>query len=163
MGRLGMGSVESGVPKRRSQADKVGKHKYEIQRLDRLERKVDLALAMMRTIFEGLQDYFRFKRPLIEMVATESDLELAIVSLIFEAGSGGILAKDIQARLPQLHLEKHRILRVVRRVNRRAEDAFKRRIIEKRGKKWAFTEFGVEIWGQTEEDLDAVKDRDLEL
>jgi len=37
-------------------------------------------------------------------------------------------------------------------VNRNLEDAFGKRIIEKLGKKWAFTDFGVEIWGKTEED-----------
>lgn len=143
-----MENVESTVPKKRSQAEKVGKHKYEIALLHRVENRLDRIEGMMRIIFHGLGDYFHFDRPLVEKIACNSDMDLAIVSLIFEAGSGGILAKDIQARLPQLGLERHRILRVMNRVNRSIEDAFGRRLIEKRGKKWAFTDFGVEIWGE---------------
>jgi hypothetical protein len=107
---------------------------------------------MQRIIFQGLEGYFHFDRPLVEKVGCESELDLAVISLIFEVGSGGILAKDIVARLPQYPLEKHKILRIIKRVNRNVEDTFGRKIIEKRGKKWAFTDFGVEIWGETEED-----------
>ncbi|MGA9387752.1 MAG: hypothetical protein WBV70_02870 [Candidatus Bathyarchaeia archaeon] len=122
MERLGMENVESGVPMRRSQADKVGKHKYEIQRLDRLDARMERMEWMLRTIFHGLGDYFHFEQPLVEKVACASEMDLAVVSLIFEAGSGGILAKDIVARLPQYSLEKHRVLRIIRRVNRNVED-----------------------------------------
>jgi hypothetical protein len=152
MGRLGMERDESSVPKRRSQADKVGKHKYEIQRFDRLDARMERIEWMLRTVFHGLEGYFRFERPLVEKIACQSDMELAIVSLIFEAGPNGVLAKEIQARLPQLNLEKHKILRIVNRANRNVEKTFGQVIIEKRGKKWAFTEFGVEIWGKTEKD-----------
>jgi hypothetical protein len=152
MGGLGMENVESAVPKTRSQAEKVGKHKYEIALLHRVENRLDHIEGMMRIIFHGLGDYFHFDRPLVEKIACQSDMDLAIVGLIFEAGPSGILAKDIQARLPQLSLEKHRILRIVNRVNRSIEDAFGRSLIEKRGKKWAFTDFGVEIWGETQEE-----------
>jgi hypothetical protein len=145
-----MENPESTVPKRRSQVEKVGKHKYEIALLHRVENRLDRIEHMMRIIFHGLGDYFQFDRPLVEKIACRSDMDLAIVGLIFEAGSGGILAKDIQARLPQLNLEKHKILRIINRVNRSIEDAFGRRLIEKRGKKWAFTDFGVEIWGEVQ-------------
>jgi len=147
-----MENVESTVPKRRSQLEKVGKHKYEIALLHRVENRLDRIESMMRIIFHGLGDYFHFDRPLVEKIACNSDMDLAIVSLIFESGASGILAKDIQTRLPQLSLEKHRILRVVNRINRSIEDAFGRRLIEKRGKKWAFTDFGIEVWGETHED-----------
>jgi hypothetical protein len=147
-----MENVESSVPKKRFQADKIGKHKYEIQRLDRIEGKLQRIEQMQRIIFHGLGDYFHFHRPLVEKVACQSEMDVAVASLIFEVGSGGILAKDIVARLPQYSLEKHKVLRIVNRVNRNVQDAFGRRIIEKRGKKWAFTEFGVEVWGKTEED-----------
>lgn len=150
-----MANVEGSVPERRSRADKVGKHKYEIQLLKRVETRMERLEQMFRIIFHGLEGYFQFNRPLVEKVATESEVDLAIVSLIFESSSGGILAKDIVARLPKYRLENHRILRIVNRVNRNIEKAFGRTIIEKRGKKWAFTDFGVEIWGETqEEDVD---------
>jgi hypothetical protein len=64
------------------------------------------------------------------------------------------LAKDIPGRLPQFGLERHRILRIVRRVNVNVEKAFGRPIIEKRGKKGAFTSFGVAVWGKSKEDAE---------
>jgi len=108
-----MVSVESSAPKRRSQADRVGKHKYEIQRFDRLDARMERIEWMLRTVFHGLEGYFRFERPLVEKIACQSDMELTIIGLIFEAGPNGVLAKEIQARLPQLNLEKHKILRIV--------------------------------------------------
>lgn len=147
-----MGNVESTVPKRRSQAEKVGKHKYEVFLLHRIEGRLDRIEQMFHTVFHHFVGSLHFDRPLVEKIACQSDMDLAIISLIFEAGPDGILAKDIQARLPQLSLEKHRILRIVNRVNRSIEDAFGKRLIEKRGKKWAFTDFGVEIWGEIEKD-----------
>jgi len=147
-----MEAAEKSIPKRRSQAEKVGKHKYELQVLHRLEGRMERIEQMQRIIFHGLEGYFKFERPLVEKVATESEMDLAVVSAIYEAGSGGILAKDIVGKLPWHALEKHRILRIVNRVNRNISEAFGRTIIEKRGKKWAFTDFGVEIWGKTEED-----------
>lgn len=149
------------VPKRRSQADKVGKHKYEVALLHRIEGKLDRIEHMQRIIFHGLGDYFRFDRPLVEKVACESEMDLAVISLIYEVGSGGILAKDIVAKLPRYNLEKHKILRIVNRVNRNIEKAFGKMIIEKRGKKWAFTDFGVEIWGKAEGELTSFSVKDL--
>lgn len=138
------------VPERRSQASKVGKHKYELALLHRLENKLERIEKQQRIIFHGLQGYFRFDRPLVEEVGCESELDLAVVSLIFESGGGGILAKDIPGKLPEAFqgLERHRILRIVRRVNGNVEKAFGRPIIEKRGKKWAFNSFGVAVWGK---------------
>ena len=147
-----MEATEKSLPKRRSQAEKVGKHKYEIALLHRIEGRLERIEHMQRIIFHGLEDYFRFDRPLIEKVATESEMDLAVIGSIYEAGSGGILAKEIIDKLPKYPLEKHKILRIVNRVNRNISEAFGRTIIEKRGKKWAFTDFGVEIWGKTEED-----------
>lgn len=153
-----MGEAGYAIPKRRSQAQKVGKHKYELALLHRVEGRLERIEKQQRIIFHGLQGYFKFDRPLVEKVGCESELDLAVVSLIFESGSGGILAKDIPAKLPEFGLERHRILRIVRRVNQNVEKAFGRPIIEKRGKKWAFNSFGVSIWGKTEEDEDDFKD-----
>jgi hypothetical protein len=143
---------ENTVPLRRSQADKIGKHKYEIALLHRVEAGQKRLERMMRIIFHGLSDYFKFDRPLVEKVCCGSDVDLAVVSVIYEAGPFGILAKEIAPRFLQYRLEKHKILRIVNRVNRNCVDAFGRPLIEKRGKKWAFTDFGVEILGETEKE-----------
>ena len=118
------------------------------------ETREALIEKQQRIIFHGLQGYFKFDRPLVEEVGCQSELDLAVVNLIFESGSGGILAKDIPGRLPEFGLERHKVLRIVRRVNHNVEKAFGRPVIEKRGKKWAFTSFGVQVWGKSKEDAE---------
>jgi hypothetical protein len=152
MGWMGMENSELTVPKRRSQADKIGKHKYELQRMARIDARLERIEQMQRIIFQGLSGYFRFERPLIEKVCCESDMDLAVVSRIYESGSG-VLAKKIALDLKSFKLEKHKILRVVNRVNRKCVDAFGKQLIEKRGKKWVLTDFGFEIWGKTGEEV----------
>jgi hypothetical protein len=80
-------------------------------------------------------------------------MDLAVVSAIYESGAG-ILAKEIIPLLKQYKLEKHKILRIVNRANGKCTEAFGRTLIEKRGKKWAFTDFGFEIWGKTKRDFE---------
>ena len=74
-------------------------------------------------------------------------MDLAVVSAIYESGSG-VLAKKIVSDLKSFKLEKHKILRVVNRVNRKCDVAFGKPLIEKQGKKWVFTDFGFEVWGK---------------
>ena len=149
-----MGTVDVTVPKVRSRADKIGKHKYELELLHRLDKRMERIEHMQRIIFQGLGDYFHFDRPLVEKVAIENEKDLDVVSRIYESGGAGILAKQIVAELASRYprLERHMILRIVNRVNRNMCDAFGKPIIEKQGKKWFFTLFGLEIWGKTEED-----------
>jgi hypothetical protein len=45
---------ELSIPKRRSQADKIGKHKYEIQRINRINARLERIEQMQRIIFQGL-------------------------------------------------------------------------------------------------------------
>lgn len=147
-----MENSESTVPKRRSQAEKVGKHKYEIQRMNRIEARLERIEQMQRILFQGLSWYFHFERPFIEKVCCESDMDFAVVSTIYESGSG-VLAKKIASDLKSFKLEKHKILRIVNRVNRKCGDVFGKHLIEKHGKKWVFTDFGFEIWGKTREEI----------
>jgi len=159
-----MNGVENNMPetgkndekkrKQRTLAQKVGTNKLILQKIERVEARQIRIEQMQRTIFQGLSGYFKFDRPLIEKVCCESDMDLAVVSTVFESGAG-ILAKELVPKLPKYNLEKHKILRIVNRVNRSCNDAFGRTLIEKRGKKWAFTDFGFEIWGKSQNDLEA--------
>jgi hypothetical protein len=121
--------------------------------MNRIDARLERIEQMQRIIFQGLSGYFKFDRPVIETVCCESDMDLAVVSVIYESGSG-ILAKEIVLLLKEYTLEKHKILRIVNRVNKNCVDAYGRPLIEKRGKKWAFTDFGVEIWGKTKKDFE---------
>jgi hypothetical protein len=53
---------------KRSQADKVGKLKYLLQKDRELAQELGEIKLMLRTIFEGLKPSFNFKRPLLEKI-----------------------------------------------------------------------------------------------
>jgi len=137
------------IPKRRSQADKIGKHKYTLQFLHRIEERLKRLEKMQRIIITGLEDYFHFDKPFIEEIACKNNLDLAVVTVIFEAGAAGILPKGIIEKLPIYSLERHKILRIVNRINKNVVNVFGRAIIEKSGKKWILTDFGFEVWGES--------------
>ena len=106
---------------------------------------------MLRTIFAGMKSSFNFDKPLIERIACRDEVDEEILQLLFEAGSFGLLPKDLQAKLSQFNVTRHQISRRILRTNKRLETEFGELVAEKRGWHWALTSFGLEIWGQSSE------------
>ncbi len=144
--------------KKRTQAQKVGTNKLILRKVDRIEGRQERIEGMLRLLFQGLSYELKYDGPVIETVCCSNELDLAVVSSVFESG-GGILAKRIveqlNAQFPQERFERHKIQRIINRVNQNCQDAYGRVLIEKRGKRWAFTAFGFEVWGKTKKDLEA--------
>ena len=136
--------------KKRSQSDKIGRLKYNQQLLKKTLSEVEEVKLMLRTIFAGLKGSFNFEQPLIERVACKDEVDKEILQLLFEAGSSGLLPKDLQTRLERFKVARHQISRRIVRMNKRLEKEFGERIAEKRGWHWALTSFAMEIWGETE-------------
>lgn len=80
----------------------------------------------------------------------EDEVDRAILRLLFEAGSLGLLPKDLQVRLERFKVTRHQISRRILKMNKRLEKEFGEKAAEKRGWHWALTSFIVEVWGQTE-------------
>jgi hypothetical protein len=141
------------VKKRRSQSDKIGRLKYNQQLLKRTLAEVEEVKLMLRTIFAGLKGSFNFEQPLIERVACEDEVDREILQALFEAGSPGMLPKDLAARLERFKITRHQISRKVLRMNKRLKKEFGEYVAEKRGWRWALTSFAVEAWGAPERQL----------
>ncbi|MCW4004593.1 MAG: hypothetical protein NWE95_11855 [Candidatus Bathyarchaeota archaeon] len=139
--------------KKRSQSDKIGRLKYNQQLLKKTLSEVEEVKLMLRTIFAGLKGSFNFEQPLIERVACKDEVDKEILQLLFEAGSSGLLPKDLQTRLERFKVARHQISRRIVRMNKRLEKEFGERIAEKRGWHWALTSFAIEIWGETNRDI----------
>jgi hypothetical protein len=60
---------------KRSQADKVGRLKYNQQLLKQTLAEVEEVKLMLRTIFAGLKGSFNFEQSLIERIACEDEVE----------------------------------------------------------------------------------------
>src|SRR5659263_413036 len=85
--------------KKRTQSDKRGRLKYNQQLLKQTLAEIEEVKFMLRTIFAGLKGSFNFEQSLIERVACEDEVDQEILRLLFEAGSPGMLPKDLQAKL----------------------------------------------------------------
>lgn len=105
---------------------------------------------MLRTIFAGLKGSFNFERSLIERIACEDEVDREILNLLFEAGSPGLLPKDLAVRLERFKITRHQISRRIHRKNRRLQKEFGEQVAEKRGWHWALTSFVIESWGDTD-------------
>jgi hypothetical protein len=140
--------------KKRSQSDKIGRLKYNQQLLKQTLAEVEEVKLMLRTIFAGLKGSFNFKQSLIERIACIDEVDQEILRLIFEAGSPGLLPKDLAVELERFKVTRHQISRRILRMNKRLESEFGEQLIEKRGWHWALTSFAVDIWGETDNEAD---------
>lgn len=138
--------------KKRSQSDKIGRLKYNQQLLKQTLAEVEEVKLMLRTIFAGLKRSFNFEQSLIERVACEDEVDREILRLLYEAGSPGLLPRDLAAKLERFKVKRHQVSRRILRMNKRLEKEFGEYVVEKRGWHWAFTGFGFETWGSNEKE-----------
>lgn len=128
--------------KKRSQSDKIGCLKYNQQLLKQTLAETEEVKLMLRTIFAGLKGSFNFEQSLIERVACEDEVDREILQLLFEAGSPGLLPKDLAVKLERFKITRHQISRRILRMNKLLEKEFGEHIAEKRGWHWALSNFG---------------------
>jgi hypothetical protein len=143
--------------KKRSQSDKVGRLKYNQQLLKQTLAEVEEVKLMLRTIFAGLKGSFNFEQSLIERVACADEVDREILRLLFDAGSPGMLPRDLAGGLAHFKVARYQISRRILRMNKRLEKEFGEHVAEKRGWHWALSSFAVEVWGETEKDLNSEK------
>ncbi len=136
--------------KKRSQSEKIGRLKYNQQLLKQTLSEVEEVKIMLRTIFAGMKDSFNFEKSLIERMACRDEIDREVLQLLYEAGSPGLLPKDMQDKLEKFKVTRHQISRRILRMNKRLEKELGEQVAEKRGWHWALTRFAVESWGKTE-------------
>ena len=136
--------------KKRSQSDKIGRLKYNQQLLKQMLSEVEEVKLMLRTIFAGLKGSFNFEQSLIERIACEDEVDREILRLLFDAGSYGLLPKDLAAKLERFKVQRFQISRRILRMNKRIQIEFGEKVAEQRGWHWALTSFAFETWGGNE-------------
>ena len=136
--------------KKRTQSDKIGRLKYNQQLLKQTLAQVEEVKLMLRTIFAGLKGSFDFDQSLIERVACEDEVDREILRLLFDAGSYGLLPKDLAAKLARFKVQRFQISRRILRMNKRIQIEFGEEVAEQRGWHWALTSFAFETWGGNE-------------
>jgi hypothetical protein len=135
--------------KKRSQSDKIGRLKYNQQLLKQTLAEIEQVKLMLRTIFAGLKGSFNFDQSLIASIACIDEIDKEILQLLREAGSAGMLPKDLQIRLVCFKVTRHQISRRIIRMNKRLDKELGEHIAEKRGWRWGLTSFTIDAWGKT--------------
>jgi hypothetical protein len=144
--------------KGRSQAEKVGRRKYMIKMLHRLEAKVDRIDKRTRVIMASLSHYMNPSQDYLSMVVCNDEVDQAILLELSAASSAGWSTTDIAERLaPEFKLDRFRVLRRIKRMNKRLEAEMGRPIAESREHRWILTRYVYRILGTTKEKIEEVK------
>jgi hypothetical protein len=93
-----------------------------------------------------------FGKALIERVACKDEIDREILQLLFEAGSLGLLPKDLAVKLERFKITGHQVSRRIQKMNKRLAKEFGEQIAEQRGWSWALTSFARDSWSKTEEE-----------
>ena len=140
--------------KRRSQAEKVGRRKYMIKMLHRLEAKVDRVDKRTRVIMASLSHYMDPSQDYLSMVVCKDEVDQAILLELSAASSAGWSTTDIAERLvPDFKLDRFQVLRRIKRMNKRLEAEMGRPIADSREHRWVLTRYVQRIWGVTKQEI----------
>ena len=93
-----------------------------------------------------------FGKALIDRVACKDEIDREILQLLFEAGSLGLLPKDLAVKLERFKITRHQVSRRIQKMNKRLAKEFGEQIAEQRGWSWALTSFARDSWSKTEEE-----------
>jgi hypothetical protein len=139
--------------KKRSQADKVGKFRYLLQKDRETAKDIVEIKLMLRILLNGMKSSLYYDQPTVEKFACSDEVDREILQVLFEAGSPGLLPKDVAVKLERFKITRHHVSRRLCRMNKRLQKQIKESVAEQRGWHWALTSFALEAYGATEEDL----------
>jgi hypothetical protein len=133
--------------KKRSQADKVGKFKYLLQKNKETAKDIAEIKLMLRTLLNGMKQSLHYDQSVIERFSCGDEVDREILQALFEAGSSGLLPKDIAFKLSRFKVTRHHVSRRLRRMNKRLQKQIKESVAEQRGWHWALTGFALDAYG----------------
>ncbi|TRZ53985.1 MAG: hypothetical protein D4S01_00280, partial [Dehalococcoidia bacterium] len=112
---------------------KVGRRKWIIRTLKRMERRQKIIDRRTRMLAAGLRELFMLGEDYVSMVACQDELDVAILSALREAGATGRQSGELGAQLDINHRD---VSRRIYRMNKMMEQEIGETMIEKQGHKW---------------------------
>jgi hypothetical protein len=144
----------SAAKKTRSQSERVGRLKYMLEVLKRIEGRLGSVERRLNRIEQCWAHSMAFDKAYVEEAVCRDEVDREILRVLFEAGSPGMLPKDVAARLGRFGVKRFQVSRRLLRMNRRLEEKIDRRVAEQRGWHWALTSFGFESWGKSADEVE---------
>jgi len=130
----------------RTRAEKVGRLKYIVQRIGRLERKIDKIDLRTRAMLAGLREWMSFKPSYIQKVACQDEVDAEIIERLFQADDGGVLPSVIAEDLSSYGVRRWDVTRRIQRMNKKLRKELGKPVAEKRGHRWALSNFMRNAW-----------------
>ncbi len=144
--------------KKRSESEKVGRLKYIIELLKRLEVKADSMQRRLSRIEAHYKRSLVFEKSDIENVCAD-EVDKEIVRLLFEAGNSGLLPKVLAEQLKDYKITRFQVSRRILRMNKRLQQALEESVAEQRGWHWALTSFAFDAWGVGSEKIECKEEQ----
>lgn len=133
---------------------KKGSYKYLLQLLHRIRCEILELRRTQRYMIQGLEHTFLFDDDYIKTIACKDDIDQAILDALYMAGPPGKLPRDIAHELVEFKLNPWNVTQRIRRMNKRLNRHIAKHIAEKRGLKWALTNWAYHNWGATKEEIE---------
>jgi len=126
-------NVSEKPQKRRSEEEKVGRRKWIVRTLKRMEDRQKRIDRRTRMLAAGLRELFILGEDYVSMIACQDENDVAILSALREAGATGRQSGELAA---QLDIDHRDVSRRVQRINKRMQQEIGENIIQKQGHKW---------------------------
>jgi hypothetical protein len=141
--------------KGRSQADKVGRIKYQTVLLKEVKGQNKQILEGLRWIRHKLDRMgeAEYSASDVEGFAIQDQVDREILQKVREAGDPGVFPKDVAEYVNKLGaygLKYYDVSRRIVRMNKRLHFETGKVLFEKRGHKWALTRFAFDVYGDAE-------------
>ena len=111
----------------------MGRRKWIIRTLKRMERRQKIIDRRTRMLAAGLREFFILGEDYVSLVACQDENDVAILSALRMAGTAGRQSGELSA---QLDVDYRDVSRRIYRMNRRMGQEIGETIITKRGHKW---------------------------
>jgi len=145
--------VTTPIKKRRTQAQKVGRIKYQAEQLRDLKLDMRVVKRIVLAIYHGLMkaQLLEFEKDFLTSIVVRNKIDLEILHILREAGKEGMLPKDlsIELAIAGFKVRRFQVSRRIIRMNKRLQKELEgQNVAEKQGHKWALTKFMIESWGE---------------
>ena len=131
---------------------KKGSYKYLLQLLHGIRHEVRELRRTQRYMIQGLEHTFLFDDDYIRSIACKDEVDQAILDELYTAGPVGKLPRDISLELAEFKLNPWNVTQRIRRMNKRLDRHIAKMVAEKRGLKWASTNWAYPNWDSTKEE-----------
>jgi len=132
---------------------KKGSYKYLLQLVYGIRREIRELRRTQRYMIQGLEHTFLFDEDYIKIVACKDDIDREILDVLHRAGPQGKLPRDIAEELVEYKINPWNVTQRICRMNKRLDRHIAKHIAEKRGLRWALTNWTYNNWGVTQEEI----------